>query len=69
MKANMEQKLARIVHEALFRVFIDVQKAYDSLDIGRCMVILRGYGLVTKLQRLLQRYWYRQKVFPKAGYW
>ena len=44
-----------------------VREAYDSLDIGRYMEILRGYGLVPKLQRLLQRYWDGQKVYPKAG--
>ena len=42
-------------------------KAYDSLDRGRCMEIIRGYGKVPKIQRLLHRYWYIQKVVPKAG--
>ena len=31
------------------------------------MKILREYGLGTKLQRLLQRYWYAKKVVPKYG--
>ena len=31
------------------------------------MYILWGYALVPKIQRLLQRYWYGQKVVPKAG--
>ena len=31
------------------------------------MEILRGYGLGPKLQRLLQRYWDRQRVVPKSG--
>ena len=31
------------------------------------MEILRVYGLVPKLQRLLQRYWEGQRVVPKSG--
>ena len=53
MEANLAQQLAGIVHEPLFQMLIDVRKAYESLDRGRCMEILRGCGLVTKLHRLL----------------
>ena len=37
MEGKLEQKLAGIVHETLYQVFIDVRNAYDSLDRGRCM--------------------------------
>ena len=37
MEANMEQKLAGIVHKPLLQVFIDMQKAYDFSYRGRCM--------------------------------
>ena len=67
MEAKLEQQLAGIVHEPSFQVFIDVQKAYNSLDRGRCTEILRDYGLGPKIQRLLQRYWDGQKVVTKAG--
>ena len=67
MGANLAKKLAGIVHEPLFQGFIDVRKAYNSLDIGRCMEIIRGYGLGPNPQRLLQRYWDGQKVVPKSG--
>ena len=67
MEAKLEQQLEWIVHEPLFQVFIDVQNSYDSLDRSRCMKILRGCGLVPKLQQLLQRYWDGQKVALKAG--
>ena len=33
-EGKLEQKLAGIVHEPLFQVFIDMQKAYESLDRG-----------------------------------
>ena len=50
-------------------MFVDFQKAYNSLYRGICIDILRGYGLGPKLQRILQRYWDVQKVVPKAGKW
>ena len=31
------------------------------------MEIIQGYGLGSKIQRFLQRYWYGQKVVPKGG--
>ena len=34
MEAKPAQKLEGIVHEPLFQVIIDVQKAYDYLDRG-----------------------------------
>ena len=40
MEAKLEQQLSGIVHDPLFWVFINVRKAYDSLDRGICMDIL-----------------------------
>ena len=45
LEANLVQKLSGIAHEPLFQVFLDVQKAYDSLGRGWCMGILQGYGM------------------------
>ena len=67
MEENMEHQLAGVIHEPLFQVFIDVQKAYKYLDRGTCMEILRMYVLGHKLQRLLQRYWDGQKLVSKEG--
>ena len=41
IEAKLEQQLAGIVHEPLFQIFIDVRKAYASLDQGICMEIIR----------------------------
>ena len=45
MGENLAQKLAGLIREKIFRVFLDVRKTYDSLEGGRCIDILRGYGL------------------------
>ena len=56
-----------LCHEPIFQVLLYVSKAYDSLDIGRFMEILRGYGIKPNLQILLHRLWDEQVVVPKAG--
>ena len=66
MEEKLDQKLAGIVHEPLFQVILDVLKAYYYLDRGIFIKILRGYGLGNNLQMLLQWYWDKQKVVPKA---
>ena len=67
----MEEKLAHkftgIVHGTLLEVFIDVQKAYNYLDIGICMKIIRVCDLGTNLQRLLQRYWTNKSWYQNPG--
>ena len=44
LEANMEQHLARLAHEPIFHVLLEVCKAYDSIDRGRCLEILGRAG-------------------------
>ena len=37
LEAKLDQQLAGLAHEPLLQVFIDVCKAYASLDRGRCL--------------------------------
>ena len=67
MEANLEQQVVGIVHVPLFQVFLGVRKAYNLIYQGRCMEILREYGLGPRLQRLLQRYWDGKRVVTKSG--
>ena len=67
MESNIEQKLEGTVHEQMFKVFIEIQTAYNSLDRWICMKILRGYGLGPNIQKIIQIYWDRKNVVPKAG--
>ena len=34
LEANLDQKLAGILHEPLFQVCLDIREVYDSLDSG-----------------------------------
>ena len=57
LEAKLLHQLAGISHELLFQVFLDVQKAYNSLDRGRCVEILRGHGIRQNMVRLIAHHW------------
>ena len=53
MEIKLAQQLAYIEQEALYMVFIDLRKAYDTMDNGRCLKILEAYGVGPNIRRLL----------------
>ena len=69
IEAKLVQQLA-IVHQVpLFAVFLDLHKAYDSLDRNRTLDILAAYGVGPNTIRLLQRYWAQQRIVVRSrGY-
>ena len=67
LEAKLAHQMAGLAHKPLFQVFLDVRKAYNSLDKERCLELLSGYGLGPNLARLLENYWRRQGIVPKIG--
>ena len=47
-------------------MFLEVRKAYDSLDRVQCMEILRGYGVGQNMARLISHHWYNQQFVLKT---
>jgi hypothetical protein len=43
--AKLKMQLSCVRRQTLYQVFIDLAKAYDTLDRGRTLAILEGYGL------------------------
>ena len=66
LESELAQQLEGISHEPLFQVFLDMRKAYDSLERGRCMEILRGYGMGKRMARLIAHHWDNLMFVPKA---
>ena len=66
LEANLALQLAGIVHEPLFQVVLDVQKANDYMERGCCMEILQGYGMGQNAERLISHHWDNLIFFPKA---
>ena len=53
--------------EVIYKVFLNLSKAYGTLDRERCLVILVAYGVGPRTNRLLQMYWERITVVYREG--
>ena len=54
---NMSQELASIVQDPLLLVFLDLRKAYNTLDRGRLLQPLKGYREVPNMRGILVELW------------
>ncbi len=52
MEVKLNQQLAWVDQEPLYQIYLDLRKAYDALDRGRCLEILAGYRVGPNLLRL-----------------
>ena len=65
LELKIAQELARVYHDPLFLVFLDLQKAYDTLYRDRPIQTLEVYGAGNCMGRLLETFWDHQKVVPR----
>ena len=54
MEPKMVQELASIDHDPLFLALLDLQKAYNTLEHGRLLQNLEGYGAGPNMRSLLE---------------
>ncbi len=67
MEAKLQQQLAWAEQEPLYQIYLDLWKAYDALDWGRCLEILAGYGVRPNLLCLQEQFWDNAKMVCRAG--
>jgi len=67
IEAKLMQQLAAMDQVPLFEVFLDLKKAYDTLDRGRMLQILEAYGVGPRVLALLRTFWDQQKVVARQG--
>ncbi len=67
MEVNLQQQLAWVDQEPLYQIYLDLRKAYDALDWGRCLKILAGYGVGPNLLRLQKNFWDDAKMVCRMG--
>jgi exonuclease III len=51
----------------LFQIFLDLSKAYDTLDRARMLPILQGYGMGPRLLDVLYHFWGNLQLVPRQG--
>ena len=56
LEAKLLRKLTIMKEEFLYEVFLNLRKAYDVLDLDKCMEILVGYGLGPQTKILSHNY-------------
>ena len=67
IEAKLMQQLAALDQVPLFEIFLDLKKAYDTLDRGRMLQILEAYGVGPRVLTLLRAFWDQQKVVARQG--
>ncbi len=67
MEVKLQQQLAWVDQEPLYQIYLDLRKAYDALDWGRCLKILAGYCVGPNLLCLQKKFWDNMKMVCHAG--
>jgi hypothetical protein len=57
IEAKLAQQLSYLELQPFYGVFLDLKKAFDSMDRERCILILEGYGAGPRMIRLIRGYW------------
>jgi hypothetical protein len=57
IEAKLAQQLAHLEQTPFFGVFIDLKKAFDAMDRGRCLAILALHGVGPQMLRLIRNFW------------
>ena len=67
LDVKLINQVAALRDAVLHAVFLDLHKAYDSLDRFRCLDILEVYDVGPRALRLLRSYWEWIKMVAQVG--
>jgi exonuclease III len=70
IRAKLLMQLAQRQTKPIYMLFLDLKKAYDTLDRNRTLEILKGYGVGPKIRGILEQVWDADTMVPKqAGFY
>ena len=67
IETKLLQQLSKMVQKTLHFIFLDLRKAYDTVDKERLLEILEGYGVGPNVLGLHKFYWDHQCCVSKCG--
>ena len=67
LESKLLQQLIAMRESVLHSIFLDLLKAYDSLDSDRCLDIIAGCGVGPRTLCILWTYWIRLQIATKSG--
>ena len=67
IEAKLLQQLSKMVQKTLHFIFLDLRKAYDTVDREQLLEILEGYGVGPNVLGLLKFYWDISVVYQRLG--
>ena len=60
-KTKILMQMAICGSETVYQVYLDLRKAYDSIDRTRVINLLKKYGVGTRLRRYIETVWNGQQ--------
>ena len=67
LESDLLWKLLVMREEVLYKVFLDLRKAYDALDQEIFMKILVECEVGPRTERILRYYWYHISMVARVG--
>ena len=66
LEAKLDMQLASYLCQPLYQIYLDLTKAYDTLDCMRTLSLLKAYGLGPNTRSLIQSVWEWELLVPKS---
>jgi hypothetical protein len=67
MEAKLAQQLAHLKQVLFYSIYLDLKKAFNSMDRECCLLILGGYGVGPKMIWLIRNFWENAMMVCRAS--